>query len=488
MSETYEDMSHEAIETVPCKEHVVDQVVRPSCDRCGNCRTTQVTICFEAESFTVTDLCDACTDMLVVARASSDVRAEGRPTANGEVRLFIDLVSISESRESQRLILRNASNNRRLTICVDTTEAMAIASAVREPLSTIATTHDAWIATLTALRTRIDSGCLHRFGTHSDFAELRLSRGAESIKVDMRPSDALIVCLKTGAPFLVKAELLPRDGKETKPRTEIPVTFAEDHTISDPSPDNEGGKCRDVLHSRLEDANFDARRAIALLIVMTISAALLAFSTSAFSVWLIRSWLGLPWWIALLVSFVQFTIILRILGGLFVSLAISEVGSTRRSLKELFFIIPSTTRTMLTTMLTWFGVGGTAGALWLAQPCHSGLVALAHWAGATTFPEKPGPRWWGFWCGTFIMMILVKRFQLMLVPAGSRRVQFEMSDSRSVRAELERLGITERLPIADGSQVANLAIKVTFLNFFPRWKGINTTGASPAKAGCDEPR
>ena len=79
-------------------------------------------------------------------------------------------------------------------------------------------THEAWLSTVTALGADVQSACVHdrRDGTY--FADIHLSRGGDRLKIDVRPSDALIISLRGSVPFLFSEGLLAAyAGSEPEP-------------------------------------------------------------------------------------------------------------------------------------------------------------------------------------------------------------------------------------------------------------------------------
>ena len=54
----------------------------------------------------------------------------------------------------------------------------------------------------------VQSACVHRRRDHVYFADLRLVCGQDEVKIDVRPSDALVVALHANVPFLFTETLL----------------------------------------------------------------------------------------------------------------------------------------------------------------------------------------------------------------------------------------------------------------------------------------
>jgi bifunctional DNase/RNase len=54
----------------------------------------------------------------------------------------------------------------------------------------------------------VQAACIHDLREQTYVAEVRLDRGGELVQVDVRPSDAVMLALKAGAPMLIADRLL----------------------------------------------------------------------------------------------------------------------------------------------------------------------------------------------------------------------------------------------------------------------------------------
>jgi bifunctional DNase/RNase len=120
----------------------------------------------------------------------------------------VERVIISETHEQQVVILREVDGERRMPFVLGIFEATAIDRTVKGLASPRPLVHDAWLATVRALGAELRAACIHDLREHTYFAELRLDQGRQRVRVDVRPSDAVLLALKAGVPVLVPDRLL----------------------------------------------------------------------------------------------------------------------------------------------------------------------------------------------------------------------------------------------------------------------------------------
>lgn len=131
------------------------------------------------------------------------------PTSlSGEVRVELERLIISEIHDHQVVIFREVEGERRLPFALGIFEATAVDYTLKGLTFPRPLTHDSWLATVEALGAKMQAACIHDVREQIYFAELRLDRGGELIRIDVRPSDALTLALKAGAPILIADRLL----------------------------------------------------------------------------------------------------------------------------------------------------------------------------------------------------------------------------------------------------------------------------------------
>jgi bifunctional DNase/RNase len=111
---------------------------------------------------------------------------------------------------NQHIILRDAQGQRRLTLTTGYFEAAALWWLMTGESNPRPLTHEAWLGTVISLGYKVESACVHDRREDTYFAEIRLCRGGEIVRVDVRPSDALLLSLRAGVPFCFTEQLLAR--------------------------------------------------------------------------------------------------------------------------------------------------------------------------------------------------------------------------------------------------------------------------------------
>jgi bifunctional DNase/RNase len=112
------------------------------------------------------------------------------------------------------VILKDASESRVLPIWVGIFEANAIALKVEEIATPRPMTHDLLSNLLEALGAKVEKIVVSDLRDNTYYALLHLLVEGRSIAVDARPSDALALALRTGAPiFVEEAVLVSADGE-----------------------------------------------------------------------------------------------------------------------------------------------------------------------------------------------------------------------------------------------------------------------------------
>lgn len=93
-------------------------------------------------------------------------------------------------------------------IWIGPTEAAQIGTALEKMKFARPMTHDLFLDALTNLDTRIDSTVISDSKGQMFYAQLILSQGGRLITLDARPSDAVSLAVRQGAPLFIKREVL----------------------------------------------------------------------------------------------------------------------------------------------------------------------------------------------------------------------------------------------------------------------------------------
>ncbi|MFZ5825944.1 MAG: bifunctional nuclease family protein [Bacillota bacterium] len=129
------------------------------------------------------------------------------------IRLSLVSVGMVEETASVILVLRAPEQRRLLVMEVGLMEGRAIAIEAEEVKTPRPLTHELTHRVLEALRATLTQVVIHEFRDKTFYAnlDLRTADGAE-VLVDARPSDAIALAIRTGAPILATPEVLEMAG------------------------------------------------------------------------------------------------------------------------------------------------------------------------------------------------------------------------------------------------------------------------------------
>ena len=124
-----------------------------------------------------------------------------------EMELF--RIRIDDKRREQVIMLRERNGERVLPIVIGISEADAIRLKVSGVELPRPLTHDLLRNTITELGAEVERIVIHDLRQGTFFAKLVLkTRDGQSREVDARPSDAIALALRAGAPILAEESLL----------------------------------------------------------------------------------------------------------------------------------------------------------------------------------------------------------------------------------------------------------------------------------------
>ncbi len=118
------------------------------------------------------------------------------------------------------LLLRERDGSRYVPIWIGTPEATAIALALEGVETARPLTHDLMKTLLDALGAEVERVEVTGLNEGTFFAELIIDSDGEEISVSSRPSDAVALATRTGAPVYASREVLDAAGIEIRDDTE----------------------------------------------------------------------------------------------------------------------------------------------------------------------------------------------------------------------------------------------------------------------------
>jgi len=129
------------------------------------------------------------------------------------IEVVLRAVRVDVGTSTPLLLLEEVSGDRVLCIFIGAPEAAAIAYALQGVESPRPMTHDLLGNVIGALGAQLFSIEITELVDNTFFANLRLVRSGDEIIVSARPSDAVALALRVGAPILVSDDLMAAEGK-----------------------------------------------------------------------------------------------------------------------------------------------------------------------------------------------------------------------------------------------------------------------------------
>ncbi len=129
------------------------------------------------------------------------------------VEVVLRAVRVDVGSSTPLLLLEEVGGDRVLCIFIGAPEAAAIAYALQGVVSPRPMSHDLLGHVISALGAQLFSIEITELVDNTFFANLRLVRSGEEIIVSARPSDAVALALRVGAPILVSDDLMAAEGK-----------------------------------------------------------------------------------------------------------------------------------------------------------------------------------------------------------------------------------------------------------------------------------
>jgi bifunctional DNase/RNase len=129
------------------------------------------------------------------------------------IEVVLRAVRVDVGSSTPLLLLEEVAGERVLPIFIGAPEAAAIAYALQGVQSPRPMSHDLLGHVIGALGAQVFSVEITELVDNTFFANLRLLRGNEEVVVSSRPSDAVALALRVGAPILVSDALMASEGK-----------------------------------------------------------------------------------------------------------------------------------------------------------------------------------------------------------------------------------------------------------------------------------
>ena len=117
-------------------------------------------------------------------------------------------IALDAVSRSPVILLRDASERRALPIFISNEQARAIIVALENEESVRPMTHDLFAYLLDDWELSLDRVVIHSLQDNTFYATMTLKNGEVTKELDSRPSDAISIALRTGAPIWVMEEVV----------------------------------------------------------------------------------------------------------------------------------------------------------------------------------------------------------------------------------------------------------------------------------------
>lgn len=125
-----------------------------------------------------------------------------------EIRMDLAQIVISDTRDSQLIVLRERDGSRHLPIMIGLGEANAIQRRVQGIPSARPMTHDLLHNVIEVMAGELEKIVICDLHEHTFYAKLVIRRDGEMVEVDSRPSDAIALGVAAETPIYVEERVL----------------------------------------------------------------------------------------------------------------------------------------------------------------------------------------------------------------------------------------------------------------------------------------
>ena len=124
------------------------------------------------------------------------------------VQMELNKIIISEMQDRQLIWLKEVDGERKFTIVIGSSEAMAIDRRLKGATTPRPLTHDLLASVIEELGGRLERIEINDLQTGTFFAKLHIRQNGRTIQIDSRPSDAIALGIATMVPIFVAEHVL----------------------------------------------------------------------------------------------------------------------------------------------------------------------------------------------------------------------------------------------------------------------------------------
>ena len=150
------------------------------------------------------------------------------------IRVTVDSIRVSLLTQHRVVVLRESDSRRYLPIWIGPFEADAIQLALEGTQPHRPMTHDLALRLIEPLGGTVQQIVINRIAEATFYAEITLAANGQTHIIDARPSDAIALAVRNGAPIYVEQHVLDQAG--------VPLDEDESVASEDPAPPDEPEK------------------------------------------------------------------------------------------------------------------------------------------------------------------------------------------------------------------------------------------------------
>ena len=124
------------------------------------------------------------------------------------VQMELNKIIISEMQDRQLIWLKEVDGERKFTIVIGSSEAMAIDRRLKGATTPRPLTHDLLASVIEEMGGRLEKIEINDLQTGTFFAKLHIRQNGRTIQIDSRPSDAIALGIATMVPIFVAEHVL----------------------------------------------------------------------------------------------------------------------------------------------------------------------------------------------------------------------------------------------------------------------------------------
>lgn len=151
---------------------------------------------------------------LALAAACRGERPEASGDEGPEVAVRVETVALDRRANAPVVILEELEGSRRLPIWIGVAEARSIASQLEREEPVRPNTHDLAKRLVDRLEGAVERVVVTRLHEGVYYALITLAHDGDHYSVDARPSDAIAIALRYGAPLFVREPLFEKGGED----------------------------------------------------------------------------------------------------------------------------------------------------------------------------------------------------------------------------------------------------------------------------------